>query len=429
MKRVLLLMLAICVMAGCSANGEAIALAERDPNVFKIGYYQGQGYQLDNFVQDFINEMDPEVEVVLETYEGHDFETFKDRLYNSFLTGTEPDVIICGPQLDIPFLASKGYLKDLSATSIFDNVSPEFFDAENPYFVMNSAVTALLFNSTGIDEQDRIDQALNVDEFFAYATAFKEKYPDWHVLLGGDSEFTATNYLTVSEVPSIKKLLINDLFISDLPYLLDNTTELTDRLTKLKTLFSPENYKYQVGIEQIYNNPEVIGNAYNNVGINTTIYSDIAIGKFFDNTGNYNYYPLARPHGSYSGTSYKYGDYIIMSNQTLLPQIAESFMNHYMKVGPFDDYSVDQYWLLAAEKGRQEVIQANIKMNPNMNVALEDYRTDWELFQKQNAFYFETTVNKLVHEQINQMLDEKRDPQMVTTEILNKVALYEKENQ
>jgi hypothetical protein len=90
---------------------------------------------------------------------------------------------------------------------------------------------------------------------------------------------------------------------------------------------------------------------------------------------------------------------------------------------------VDQYWLLAAEKGRQEAIQANIKMNPNMNVTLDDYQTDWELFQEQNMFYFETTVNKLVHEQINQMLEENRDPQMVTTEILNKVALYEKENQ
>jgi hypothetical protein len=51
------------------------------------------------------------------------------------------------------------------------------------------------------------------------------------------------------------------------------------------------------------------------------------------------------------------------------------------------------------------------------------------MFKKQNTFYFETGINKLVHEEVNRMLLNNLEAKSTAEEIINKINLYEKENQ
>ncbi|MCK8059365.1 MULTISPECIES: hypothetical protein [unclassified Fusibacter] len=428
MKKLFILLLTICVMAGCSAQGEAIPLAERDPNVFMIAYYQGQGYQLDNFVQDFINEMDPEVEVVLEKYEGLDFETFKSRLYNSFLTGTEPDIIICGPQLDIPFLASKGYLHDLSDTGLLENIHTEFYDSENPYFIMNMASPITFFNSTQLEKKDRLKEPLPLNEFVDYIKAFKLEHPEFHVFLGGDSKFTAAINSAIGEMPSIKRVIINDFLISDLSYLVNDKEALFLCLEQLKYIFSPDVYKYYEDVERVYDNPNLVRELYTNVALPTHLNNWIGIGSGLDLNNNDEHDPVGRMYGEKSKVTYKYGDYISISKRSVLKELAVSFTNHYLKYAPYDDFSFGELRTLSADKERDKAVLADIKAYPTLWVTVEDYNTYWQMFKKQNTFYFETGINKLVHEEVNRMLLNNLEAKSTAEEIINKINLYQLEN-
>jgi ABC-type glycerol-3-phosphate transport system substrate-binding protein len=390
---------------------------------------------IDSVVTDFELSNDLGLEVSFNNYSSMSFQEFEQQLKTQFMTGVEPDVIICGPELDFSELADKKLLMDLSSTKVIESIDKAFYEPKSPYYVMNiSNVRPYVLNKVVEEKISRyLDQVNDTKSFIAILKKLKIDYPDYYLFAGGFSDYVG-NSKQPTEYSSTSWHLVNELLISDFEYLSEDVSALESRLEDLKWIFSVENYKVVDGFDvEFQGSHSDYVKALDNVLFYNTVLSEAWGGTMYDREKFESVTTFFRPPSS-TGISYKYGDYIAVSDRTLHSEVALNFIEHYLRVAPMDEYTVEQYTVPAGHIERYKRLVNHAKDKQNWSGSNGEFKSKMidsymTFTQGATKCYFETAINRIIHEQIDLMIKEDLEASLVAKQIVNKVKLYQKENQ